>query len=98
MTDPMQVRPSTGVKAMTEHAAYPWVAAFLGAAFIALGGVLIYKEPPADRGHMIFEGGIVGLGVLLVPGIATALAGAIKQIIGAVSPLLPWNRPPAGGA
>jgi hypothetical protein len=67
------------------HPAYPWAATIVGAGLAALGAALIYREPPADKGHMIFEGAIVAVGVLLLPGVAGVLAASFRQVGGSIA-------------
>lgn len=84
-----------------EHPA-PWLAWPIGLALLALGAVLAYQERDADKVHLMFHAGTGVVGLLIIPGVAPMLASSIKQVGGALYPLLPWGKkdggtPPDGG-
>lgn len=70
----------------------------LGILLAAFGGFLLWFElhsPPVHNGHLWLAAGIGGVGLLLIDGVASALAAALTALGTAVSPYLkylPWMK------
>jgi hypothetical protein len=90
-------RVSSGLQAVKDHPATPWIAAPLGVSLAAFFAYLIYQEPPADKLHMMFEGGGITVALLIVPGVAQSIAAGAKAILDVVGPYLPLKKGGNGG-
>jgi hypothetical protein len=81
----VNARRKTRVSQALEHPAYPWVATIVGVALFIVAAVMMYREPAEDKGHMIFQGALMAVAVLLLPGVASRLAASIKLVGGSIA-------------
>ena len=80
-------RPSSMVQRVANaHESTPlWLKLAIGTSFIAVGFYLIVKTPATDKLQMAWEGGIVAIGLLILPGVG-------KGILEMVRPFLPGQK------
>jgi hypothetical protein len=80
----------------------PWTQTLVGLVVTAIGGFLIVRTPAAqlDKPHMVFYGGVLLVGLVIVPGVRGALRGAATEAIAIWRDFKnpPPTLPPGGAA
>lgn len=87
------------MSATMKAAGAPVVAWPVGLAIVALGCYRIYRHPPeiTDWKHVGFDGVVLLIGLLILPGVGDYLVGRVKALLGAIGPYLPWGKKGGGG-
>ena len=76
-------RPSGMIQRVVDsHEKTPlWLKLSIGTGLVALGGYLIVKTPPTDKLQMAWEGGIVAIGLLVLPGVGKGILEMVRPFV-----------------